>query len=162
MSRELKRESERLLSLDHRKATSVEDKLLRKAKLLPWEGEADNIAAMFDHIAKLQAVLDEAVPDGWQPIETAPKGFHLVSGHGGYRVIAYFTGKRWLRQSLMKPIFGMTHWMPLPPLPGEAFPTPPAPVVDVEAVREAIKLLREDWRNWEMGEHLARAIGDET
>lgn len=67
-----------------------------------------------DELTKPEVV---AVPKRWRPIETAPKGFHLVSGHGGKQFIAFFNGKRWLRQSLMKPIVGLTHWMPLPTPP---------------------------------------------
>ena len=113
MSDELKRESERLLSLDHRRASSVEDKLLCKSKLLPWQGEADNIAAMFDHIAKLQAALDEA-----QKVRT------LGDYHEDYGPVVWWTKPcnepAWIGTPLDDTWPGYhTHWTKHPAVPDE-------------------------------------------
>jgi len=87
------------------------------------------------------------VPTGWQPIETAPKDFVTeFDGWNGERVpnviwahpegapkgtycwcvSEYVQHHGWI----LEEVKGLTHWMPLPPAPGES----PAPAVDHSAL----------------------------
>ena len=64
------------------------------------------------------------IPEGWQPIETAPKEVScLVVGESGNVWVAKYTyagpraGERWNALGLGRLPFSPTHWMPLPAAP---------------------------------------------
>ncbi len=62
------------------------------------------------------------VPDGRQPIETAPKDieFRCLLSHGLSIVTGYWDGEKWVNErsrSWSANRYDPTHWMPLPAAP---------------------------------------------
>ena len=58
----------------------------------------------------------------WQPIETAPKDGTVVLGWCGPEDecrLMHFYGRRWECPSGAWDSYSPTHWMPLPPPPGD-------------------------------------------
>ena len=53
------------------------------------------------------------------PLQPEIGKLYLVSGHNGTPFIALKDYLKWMRQSGSKRIDGITHWMPIPPLPEE-------------------------------------------
>jgi len=83
-------------------------------------------------IADLRAALAaKAVPDGWQPIETAPKDgtYILVVMYGYTPAVACWRANQWMTAEMESDFedgeleeaeWEVTHWMHLPDLPSPA------------------------------------------
>lgn len=47
-------------------------------------------------------------------------GYYFARGHGGMPFVCILRdGDKWWRNSGSKRVFGITHWMPVPPVEGE-------------------------------------------
>lgn len=46
-------------------------------------------------------------------------GFYLCSGHGGHKMLCFRRKNEWLRSPQLRRVVGITHWMEIPPLPGD-------------------------------------------
>ena len=90
--------------------------------------EFESGAYPFELLQKIKAALEsKAVPDGWQPIETAPKDGTMVLLYGepynsaGEKIYVGQWDKDsfcfWFDCCSYGPECKATHWMPLPPPP---------------------------------------------
>lgn len=97
--------------------------LYEQALKASWPKGAKGLAFEYwNEARKLLAAPQPAIPEGWQPIETAPKGVHVLlaaefDGPGDWRIKigGYWDGVWHIYGGTWSP----THWMPLPNPPKE-------------------------------------------
>jgi len=86
-------------------------------------GHADEFSERVYHIASeaLQQAEAQTWPEGWQPIETAPKDGTTILGWDTIEhVLLFWHDGAWRENALADNPIPPTHWMPLPAPPAPA------------------------------------------